>query len=83
MGSIVFGSVVLRMANARSPADLAERLPPKIQRIQKEVPIWIQRTGNKEAAALVQELSVQMNAKNWVEVETIADSILMLMGGKP
>ena len=29
---------------------LAERLPPKIQQIQKELPAWLQKTGNKEAA---------------------------------
>ena len=30
---------------------LLERLPPKIHKIQKELPAWIQKTGNKEKAA--------------------------------
>ena len=35
---------------------LLERLPPKIHKIQKELPAWIQKTGNTEkAAALMQE----------------------------
>ena len=61
-------------------AGLQERLPPKIQKIQKELPAWMQKSGNKEAAALMQKMEGQMKAKNWEEVEKTADSILKLMG---
>ncbi len=64
-------------------ATIQERLPPKIQRIQKEVPAWIQRTGNKEAAALMQKLQGQVKAKDWLEVEKAADSLLKLMEANP
>ena len=64
-------------------AGLQERLPPKIQKIQKELPAWIQKTGNKEAAALMQKMAEQMKAKNFEEVEKTADSILKMMGEKP
>jgi hypothetical protein len=37
---------------------LMERLPPKLHQIQKELPAWIQKTGNREAAALMQKLQV-------------------------
>jgi hypothetical protein len=59
---------------------LLERLPPKIHKIQKELPAWVQKNGNKEVAALMQELDKQMKAKNFEEVEKTADAILKLMG---
>lgn len=49
----------------------------------KELPAWIQKTGDKEAAALMQKMQEQLKAKNFVEVEKTADSILKLMGEKP
>jgi hypothetical protein len=61
---------------------LLERLPPKIHKIQKELPAWIQKTGNKEAAALMQKMQELLKAKNFEEVEKTADSILTLMGEK-
>ena len=60
---------------------LLERLPPKIHKIQKELPAWIQKTGNKDkAAALMQKLEEHLKAKNFEEVEKTADSILKMMG---
>ena len=43
----------------------------------------MRKTGNKEAAALMQKMQGQMQAKNWEEVEKAADSILKMMGVKP
>jgi hypothetical protein len=43
----------------------------------------IQKTGNKKAAALMQRLKENLNAKNFKEAEVVADSILKLMGPKP
>jgi hypothetical protein len=60
---------------------LLERLPPKIHRIQKELPAWVQKTGNQEMATpLMHKLDVQLKAKNFEEVEKTADSILKMMG---
>ena len=59
---------------------LVERLPPKIHQIQKELPAWLQKTGNKEAAALMQKLQEQIQAKKFEEAEKTADSILKMMG---
>jgi hypothetical protein len=60
---------------------LMERLPPKIQRIQKKLPVWVEKTGNMEkAASLMQELEGQLKAKNFEEAEKTADSILNMMG---
>ncbi len=58
---------------------LLDRLPPKIRKIQKELPPWIQKTGNKEALALMQNLQAQLKAKNFEAVEKTADAILSLM----
>jgi hypothetical protein len=59
---------------------LGERLPPKIHKIQKELPAWLQKSGNKDAAALMQKMRDQFEAKNFEEVEKTADSILKMMG---
>jgi len=69
------------LTEAKETASLMERLPLKMQKIQKEVPAWIQKTGNPEAAALLQKLQEQMKAKNWEEVEKTADAILEMIGG--
>ena len=46
---------------------LLERLPPKIHKIQKELPAWIQKTGDKdkaaEAAALMQKMQEQSESQ--------------------
>ena len=63
---------------------LLERLPPKIHQIQRELPGWIQKAGNKEkaalATALMQKLQELLKAQNFEEVEKTADSILKMMG---
>ena len=59
---------------------LLERLPPKIHKIQKEFPAWMQKTANPEAAALMQQLEEQVKNRNFEEAEKTADSILKLMG---
>lgn len=60
-------------------AGLQERLPPKIQKIQKALPAL---SANKEAAALVQKMQEQLKAKNFKEVEKTVDSILKMMAEK-
>jgi hypothetical protein len=62
-------------------------LPPKIHKIQKELPAWIQKTGNKvkaaEATALMQKQEEYLKARNFEEAEKTADSILERIGEKP
>jgi acetyl esterase/lipase len=69
------------LIEAKATESLGERLPPKIHKIQQELPAWIAKTGNKEAAPLMQKLTEQVKAKNWEAVEKLADSVLKLMGG--
>jgi hypothetical protein len=58
-----------------------ERLPAKIQKIQQELPAWVQKTGNrKEATARMKTLDEQLKTKNFDEAEKTADSILKLIG---
>jgi len=67
-------------------AGLQERLPPKIHKIQKELPAWIEKAeaGDREkAASFMKQIDEQMKAKKFEEVEKTADSILKLMGVKP
>ena len=61
-------------------AGLTDRLPPKIHKIQQGLPAWVEKTGNKEAVALMQKMQEQMKAKNFDEVEKTADAILEMMG---
>jgi malate/lactate dehydrogenase len=47
---------------------------------QEELPAWAQKTGNKQAAALIQQMQEQLKARKFDEVEKTADSILKMMG---
>jgi len=69
-----------KLVEAKETASLMERLPPKMHKIQKEFPAWMQKSGNKEAIALMQQLQKHYEAKNFEEVEKAADSILKMMG---
>jgi len=70
------------LIEAKSEAlTLMERLPPKIHEIQKELPAWVQKTGNAgKATALMKKLDGQLKAKNFDEAEKTADSILEMIG---
>jgi hypothetical protein len=59
-----------------------ERLPAKIEQIQKQLPEWIQKTAGKakEAQALMKELDTRLKVMNFEEAEKIADSILKMIG---
>ena len=70
------------LVEGKTVASLTDRLPPKIHKIQQELPAWIQKTGNKEGAALMKKMQEQMKARNFEEVEKTADAILELMGGR-
>jgi hypothetical protein len=64
---------------------LFERLPPKIHRIQKELPGWVEQAdaGNKDkATALMQKLQGHLKAGNLEEAEKVADEILKLFSAK-
>ena len=61
---------------------LLERLPSKIQRIQKQLPAWIQAGNMDKAGALMQELKEHLNSKDFEAAEKTADSILKMMGEK-
>ncbi len=62
-------------------AGLQERLPPKIRKIQKELPAWIQKTGKADqATALMQRLDRFLKAKDFAPAEGVADEILKLIG---
>jgi hypothetical protein len=63
---------------------IQERLPAKIQRIQKELPAWVQKTGRaKEATALMKDLETQLKAKQVAEAEMKADAILKMIDDRP
>jgi hypothetical protein len=64
-------------------ASLMDRLPPKIHKIQKELPAWMEKADpedKQKAAALMQKMGERLKAKELDEVEKTADSILKLMG---
>ena len=62
---------------------LLERLPPKIHRIQKELPEWIEKAepeDKEKAIGLMRKLEGSLQAKNFDEAEKTADVMLRLMG---
>jgi hypothetical protein len=59
---------------------LLEGVPPKIQKIQTELPAWIQNADNKDTAtALTQRMQEYPSAKNFEETAKTTDSILKIM----
>ena len=68
------------LIEGKTVTSLTERLPAKIHKIQKELPAWMEKTGNPDAAALMQKMQQQLKAKSFEEVEKTADAILEMMG---
>ena len=60
-----------------------ERLPAKIQQIQKELPAWVQGNADRQekATALMKSLDEQLKAMNLERAEEAADAVLKLIGG--
>ena len=81
-GDLVSSAVQEAVKQAPS-ARLAERLPAKIQKIQKDLPDWLRKTGNKQAAALMKTMQEQIQAKQFEDAETSADSLLKIMSLEP
>jgi hypothetical protein len=79
---------LLRLMNGERPGDaktaastVQRRLPAKIQRIQQELPAWIQNTGDKDkAVALMRKLGEHRKVVNLDEAEKTADAILKMLG---
>jgi len=82
----LLGSAFLGHVNAEPEKEtlpLMERLPLKIQKIQKELPALVQSAGDKEKAdALMQKLKGNLDAKDFDEAEKTADSILETIGAR-
>jgi hypothetical protein len=58
-----------------------EAFQAKVQRIQKDLPGWIQKSGNvKDARALMTKLKGQLEAKKFEDANKTVDSILKLIG---
>jgi len=60
-----------------------ERLPAKIHRIQRDLPAWVQKTGDQaKADALQRRLQATLKGNNIMEAEKVADEILKLLPAK-
>ncbi len=60
-----------------------ERLPAKVRRIQLELPVWVQKTGDQaKADALLKRLDAALKGNNVTEGEKVADEILKLLPAK-
>jgi hypothetical protein len=70
-----------RLVEVVSPtSSYLERLPAKIHRIQRELPAWARKTGNRaKAEALTRRLDTALKAKDFTEAEKVADEILELL----
>lgn len=72
-----------RLVEGATTSTYMERLPAKIHRIQKELPAWIQKTGNQaQAQPLMQALDAALKANDLQEAEKVADSLLKLLAEK-
>ena len=67
-------------ANADEPSS-EERVLVRIHKIQKELPAWVKKTGQKKQAdALMKTLKKQLADTNFAAAEKTADTILKMMG---
>ena len=58
----------------------AASLQDKMHRIQKELPAWVQKSGQQaKAMSLTQKLDALMKEKKWQELDKVADELLSLM----
>jgi len=56
----------------------------KMQKIQAELPGWMQKTGRQsEAMSLMQKIQSLAKEKKWQEVDKAADDLLALIKGEP
>ena len=61
----------------------SEAFRSKMQRIQKELPGWVQKSGKQaQAMPLVQKLEAFLKDRKWLEVDKVADELLSLMEGE-
>ena len=71
------------LIEAKMELSLDERLPLKVQKIQKEFSAWMEKadTDNKaKATALMQKLQEQAKGRDPLALEKTADAILEMMG---
>ena len=58
----------------------AAALQAKMHRIQRELPAWVQKSGQQaKVMPLTQKLNAFMKDRKWQEVDKVADEILSLM----
>ncbi len=56
----------------------------KMQRIQAELPAWVQKSGKQaEAMPLVQKLQALLKQRKWLEADRVADEMLSLIKNNP
>ncbi len=59
----------------------SEAFQEKMHRIQRELPAWVQKSGQQApATALTQKLTSFMKDRKWQEADKVADEILSLIG---
>ncbi len=71
--------------SGRQPSDKVQELSDKMQRIQGEVPAWIQAHPDRkpELASLFQNLDSYVRANNMAGAQQTADAILRLIQTNP
>ncbi len=74
-------------ASERQAPTYFETLPPKMRKIEKDLPGWIQNPDHRDRATevnvLVQKMQDRIRANQFEEAETSLDSILQIMGINP
>jgi dipeptidyl aminopeptidase/acylaminoacyl peptidase len=69
------------------PQSLFETLPPKMKKLEKELPGWLQNADHRdrapEAMSLLHQMQEAIKANRFEEAEKAVDSILKMMGFSP
>jgi hypothetical protein len=58
----------------------SEAFQDKVHRIQKDLPEWVQKTGQQaQVKPLMEKIKTLMKGKQWQEADKVADEILSLI----
>ena len=61
----------------------ASNLQDKMRRIQKELPAWVQKSGQRaKVMPLMENIKTLLKDSKWQEADKAADEVLSLIGGK-
>jgi hypothetical protein len=81
--ALMNGDPKQKLSSTAPGSTVQERLPGKIQKIEKELPGWVAGNAEREkkAKALMRSLDQQIKAQSFEKAEELADAVIRLISG--